>query len=118
ILHRDLKPSNIFLTPHGVKLLDFGLARWFGSAFDSLTPLTTPGMLVGTPHYLAPELISSEPVDARADLFAVGAVLYEALSGQKAFPGRNVMEVIRAVCGQEPPPLGGTTAVAQIDRVL
>ena len=81
IVHRDLKPSNVFLTPHGVKLLDFGLAR--PGSFErspssiSSTALTRAGMIVGTPGYMAPEQVTGEPLDARSDLFAAGTILFE-----------------------------------------
>ena len=77
IVHRDLKPSNVFLTPHGVKLLDFGLAR--PEPEETMSPdsdLTRPGFVMGTPRYMAPEQIMGEPVDARGDLFATGAILF------------------------------------------
>ena len=80
IVHRDLKPSNIFLTPHGVKLLDFGLALPLEPALtDSLISegnLTQAGMIVGTPRYMAPEQVRGEALDARTDLFSVGALLF------------------------------------------
>src|SRR5688572_30839418 len=83
LIHRDLKPSNIFLTPHGVKLLDFGLARPL--ALDEQEwQLTMPGTIIGSPRYLSPEQLSGETSDHRADLFAVGAVLYEMLTGHPA----------------------------------
>src|SRR5262245_4284468 len=117
VVHRDLKPSNVFLTAYGVKLLDFGLARPFAeeSGNDALTRSDT---VVGTPHYLAPEQLVSEAVDARSDLFAVGAILYELLTGRQAFGGRNVVEIFHAVMHVEPPPLGGSAAVASLDRVI
>ena len=118
VLHRDLKPSNVFLTPYGVKLLDFGLARAFAEDRSPDTQLTRTDMVVGTPHYLAPEQLASGAVDARSDLFAVGAILYELLTGRQAFGGRNLVEVFHAVMHDEPPPLGGSVAVANIDRVL
>ena len=74
IVHRDLKPSNVFLTKHGVKLLDFGLARpELDGALDEDTGLTRTGIVMGTPRYMAPEQVIGEPVDARSDLFAAGA---------------------------------------------
>src|SRR5207247_7331373 len=86
IVHRDLKPSNVFLTPHGVKLLDFGLARpsdpELARSLDSAAGLPRPGMLVGTPRYMAPEQVTGEAVDARSDVFAVGAMLFEMLAGR------------------------------------
>ncbi len=73
IVHRDLKPSNVFLTGHGVKLLDFGLARPdVEEAFNTITEVTHAGMVVGTPRYMAPEQVMGESVDARSDLFAAG----------------------------------------------
>src|SRR5687767_7688770 len=80
IIHRDLKPSNVFLTPHGVKLLDFGLARPSAAPAQSLgtaSDLTRTGMMVGTPRYMAPEQVTGDAADARTDLFAVGAILFE-----------------------------------------
>src|SRR6266545_2182655 len=94
IVHRDLKPSNVFLTPHGVKLLDFGLARptdpELARSLMSATELTQTGMLVGTPRYMAPEQVTGEDQDARTDLFATGAILFEMLAGRPAFAGANV----------------------------
>jgi Tol biopolymer transport system component len=84
IVHRDLKPGNIMLTKSGVKLLDFGLAKSIDSGNDSLT---ADGAVVGTPRYMAPEQIESRPSDARADIFALGSVLYEMRSGKQAFGG-------------------------------
>ena len=109
VVHRDLKPSNIFLTPHGAKLLDFGLARELpgdvARALATATDLTRPGLIVGTPGYMAPEQILGHPVDARADLFAAGAVLYEALTGQRAVPGgqRRPGALRHALRGASPP---------------
>jgi serine/threonine protein kinase/tetratricopeptide (TPR) repeat protein len=122
IVHRDLKPSNIFLTPFGVKLLDFGLARAAGDALpaDETLAVTMAGTIVGTPHYLAPEQLRGEPFDHRADLFAAGAVLYEMLTGHLAFgaPGRTIAQVFHAILSEQPPALGGGVAIAAIDRVV
>ena len=117
VLHRDLKPSNVFLTPHGVKLLDFGLAGSIAGTRHQ-TQLTQPEMVVGTPHYVSPEQLEGRDVDGRADLFAVGAVLYEMLSGRQAFPGRTVAQIFNAILHEEPPQLGGSEAVASLERVL
>src|SRR2546426_3811380 len=122
IVHRDLKPSNVFLTPHGVKLLDFGLARpsdpALARALDSGAELTRTGMLVGTPRYMAPEQVTGEVIDARSDLFAVGAMLFEMLAGRPAFSGRSVVEILHATLYEQPPALTGSPAVAAADRVI
>jgi serine/threonine protein kinase len=122
IVHRDLKPSNIFLTPHGVKLLDFGLARplpkELTQSLETGTELTRPGLLVGTPRYMAPEQILGHEVDARADLFSAAAILYEAVSGRPAFLGTTVVEVLSATLHEQPPALAGDAAVVGLDRLL
>jgi serine/threonine protein kinase/tetratricopeptide (TPR) repeat protein len=119
IVHRDLKPSNVFVTSHGVKLLDFGLARpEAGQTVDPGAELTRSGIVLGTPRYMAPEQITGEPVDARADLFAVGALLFEMLAGRPAFNGRTVVEIINATLSEQPPALTGSPAVAAVDRVI
>ena len=117
LIHRDLKPSNIFLTPHGVKLLDFGLARPID--FDDRDArLTMPGTLVGTPRYVAPELLLEEPVDHRADLFTAGTVVYEMITGRPAFDANTIPKVVHAVVYEHPPGLDGPPAVAAVDRVV
>jgi eukaryotic-like serine/threonine-protein kinase len=122
IVHRDLKPSNVFLTPHGVKLLDFGLARTtdpeITRSINSITNLTTAGIVMGTPRYMAPEQITAGTVDARCDLFATGAILFEMLAGRPAFSGNNVVEVLHATLHDHPPALTGSPAVAAVDRVI
>jgi eukaryotic-like serine/threonine-protein kinase len=119
IIHRDLKPSNVFLTAHGVKLLDFGLARpEIEAARQAVTAVTQTGMLVGTPRYMAPELITGDEVDARSDLFATGAILFEMLAGRPAFGGKTVAEVVHATVYEQPPALGGSPAVAAVDRAI
>jgi serine/threonine protein kinase/tetratricopeptide (TPR) repeat protein len=117
LMHRDLKPSNIFLTPHCVKLLDFGLARATGVDVAE-TRLTMPGTVLGTPQYLAPEQIAGRQVDLRVDLFAAGTVLYEMLTGRPAFTGASVPEIVHAIVYEQPPALGGSPAVAAVDRVI
>ena len=117
MLHRDLKPSNIFLTAHGVKLLDFGLARTIATSLDE-TGLTLPGVVLGTPRYMAPEQARGLPVDARTDLFAMGAVLFEMLSGRPAFDGPTAIDILHAVLHAHPPALVGSAAVAEVDRVV
>jgi serine/threonine protein kinase/tetratricopeptide (TPR) repeat protein len=119
IVHRDLKPSNVFLTKHGVKLLDFGLARpELDGALDEDTGLTRTGIVMGTPRYMAPEQVIGEPVDARSDLFAAGALLFEMLAGRPAFAGRTVAEVLHATQYEQPPALAGSSTVAAVDRVI
>jgi serine/threonine protein kinase len=120
IIHRDLKPSNVFLTPHGVKLLDFGLARPIPEALDQArtADLTQPGVLMGTPRYIAPEQVLGEPVDARSDLFAAGAILFETLAGRPAFQGNTLVAILHATVHEQPPALSGSPAVAALDRVI
>ena len=118
LIHRDLKPANLFVTPHGLKLLDFGLARSVETDPDETAGVTAPGTLAGTPQYMAPEALTGQPVDARADLFAVGAILYEMLAGRPAFAGRSVIEVAHAVIHDTPALLTGSTAVTAIDRIV
>ncbi len=115
IVHRDLKPSNVYLTPHGARLLDFGLARALPGelaralAGDS-SDRTHPDLMVGSPRYMAPEQVLGKEVDARTDVFAAGAVLYEALAGRPAFAGRTLVEVLTATLHDAPPPLEGVAA--------
>lgn len=119
-VHRDLKPSNIFLTPHGVKLLDFGLARpvsaWTNT--DTATQLTMAGAIAGTPNYMAPEQVRGEALDPRADVFALSALLFEMLSGQLAFGGDTVVDVLHAVLHEQPAALSGSAKVVAMDRVI
>ena len=120
LIHRDLKPSNLFLTPHGVKLLDFGLARPVSTSLgtDTATLLTEAGAIVGTPNYMAPEQVRGEALDARADLFAVAAMLFEMLAGRIAFGGATMIDVLHAVLHEQPPALSGGATVAALDRVI
>jgi serine/threonine protein kinase/tetratricopeptide (TPR) repeat protein len=107
LVHRDLKPSNVFLTPHGVKLLDFGLARQISrDAADTMSAITLPGTLSGTPRYMAPEQITGDAVDARADIFAAGVLLYELVTGNLPYDGRTTVEVLSAVLRTGPAPTG------------
>jgi serine/threonine protein kinase len=119
LIHRDLKPANIFLTPHGVKLLDFGLARSIDvSAPDTATLLTTPGMVIGSPGYMAPEQALGQAVDHRTDLHAVAAILYEMLAGESPFTRGNMVDTLHAVVHEQPPSLSGSTAIRATDAVI
>ena len=119
IVHRDLKPSNVFLTAHGVKLLDFGLARPdIGSSLGPATGLTKTGLVMGTPRYMAPEQVTGDTIDSRTDLFSVGAILYEMLAGKPPFGGRSVIEVLHATVHAQPAALSGSPVVAAVDRVI
>lgn len=114
IIHRDLKPSNIALTTHGAKLLDFGLAR--GPALRTepadvtqsptvSTPITAKGAIVGTLQYMSPEQLEGKPLDPRSDLWSFGAILYEMVTGIRAFQGDSQASIIGAIMAQEPSPI-------------
>ena len=118
-VHRDLKPSNVFLTPHGVKLLDFGLARpGVDASLSVATAVTRTGVVMGTPRYMAPEQVTGDAVDGRSDLFAAGAILFEMLAGRPAFNGRTIGEVLHATLSEQPPALTGPPAVTALDRII
>jgi Tol biopolymer transport system component len=111
VVHRDLKPSNIMLTKSGAKLLDFGLAKGQHAAVGVRTniatekQLTAEGTILGTFQYMAPEQLEGSEADARADIWALGAVLYEMTSGQKAFNGKSKTSLIAAIVDRDPQPL-------------
>ncbi|MCU0252392.1 MAG: serine/threonine-protein kinase, partial [Vicinamibacterales bacterium] len=116
IIHRDLKPGNVMLTKAGAKLLDFGLAKLkghaAGPAAGQLTslptrtaPLTAEGTIVGTLQYMAPEQVEGKSADARTDLWALGAILYEMLTGKRAFEGSSAASLVAAILDHEPPPV-------------
>jgi len=122
-VHRDVKPSNVFITAHGAKLLDFGLAR--PALADTLRLDSTPrddvtgaGVILGTPRYMAPEQVTGDAVDGRTDIYAVGAVLFEMLAGRPPFRGENAIDLIYAALHEQPPALQGPTAVVALDRVI
>ena len=116
IVHRDLKPENIFLTRDGrVKILDFGLAKLKsekpeGSQTDlqTISGGTLPGVVLGTMGYMAPEQVRGKAADKRSDLFSFGTILYEMLSGQRAFRGDTAADTITAILSKEPPDLSQT----------
>jgi eukaryotic-like serine/threonine-protein kinase len=110
IVHRDLKPANILVTKNGVKLLDFGLAKQQSRAQavnEGSTTLAITGehTVVGTPSYMSPEQVEGKEADARADIFAFGCILYEMVTGRRAFMGKSVSSVMAAVLATEPQPL-------------
>jgi len=114
IVHRDLKPENIMVTRSGqVKLLDFGLAKQRTPATDDRTAtldLSQPGAILGTAGYMSPEQVRAEPADARSDIFSFGCVLYEMISGRRAFRGTSAVETMHAILNAEPLEFEGEAA--------
>lgn len=112
IVHRDLKPENVFVTHDGrLKILDFGLAKLAklqaaadeDATLGSAAQETSPGMVLGTVGYMSPEQVKGEPADARSDIFALGSILYEMLSGQRAFRRDTSAETMTAILKEDPP---------------
>ena len=117
IVHRDLKPANILVNESGAKLLDFGLAQMDvprSSSDATISVAVTEGGVVGTVAYMSPEQAQGQAVDARSDVFSFGAVLYEVLSGRRAFRGDTPFATITAVVNEEPPPLQTSAALERI----
>ncbi len=133
ITHRDIKPENVMIRPDGlVKVLDFGLAKLAAPTpeaidSDALTRapeiITTPGMILGTLRYMSPEQARAQEVDARSDIFSLGAVLYEMIAGEPLFAGETTADIIAAIINKEPEPLAEFTresslSGAELDRVV
>jgi predicted Ser/Thr protein kinase len=130
IVHRDLKPANILVTSHGVKLLDFGLAKLttelmasvpgVSAAVTAANPITGAGSILGTLHYMSPEQVEARDVDERADIFSFGTVMYEMVTGQRAFPGATQAGVLAAILKDQPPSMSErqTRTPRALDRIV
>ncbi len=140
IIHRDLKPANIMLTKAGAKLMDFGLAKPkisiaskaveaftpstptmnLASLTAAVSPLTQKGSIVGTFQYMAPELLQGAEADARSDLFSFGCVLYEMITGRRAFEGKSQLSVFSSILEKDPEPISAIQSLAppMLDRVV
>ena len=128
IVHRDLKPANVMLTSSGVKILDFGLAKALGpspstaslTAIPTEMPLTEAGTVLGTVQYMAPEQLEGKEADARTDIFALGLVLYEMVTGRRAFSGATHASLIGAILRDDPSPISREQPLSPraLDRVV
>ncbi len=121
VIHRDLKPANIFLTEHGdekdfVKVLDFGLVKAVGD--NKGEDLTQTGLFMGSPKYMAPEQIRGDRVDARTDIYALGVIMYEMLTGKVPFDRPNSVNILMAHVNEEVPPMRVTLPSIQISQAL
>jgi eukaryotic-like serine/threonine-protein kinase len=128
IVHRDLKPGDVMLTKSGVKLLDFGLAKLqpagavagMSVAATMASPLTARGTILGTLHYMAPEQVEGSEADARSDIFSFGAIVYEMVTGKRAFEGKSAASVVAAVLEREPPAMSSLQPLTprSVDRIV
>src|SRR6266545_5211537 len=120
ITHRDLKPANILVTKQGIKLLDFGLAKQNSSLHEAdatlTAALTSKGQIVGTLQYMSPEQLQGKDADSRSDLFSFGCVLYEMLTGKRAFEGQSAASVIAAILERDPAPLAVAPPLERVVR--
>jgi serine/threonine protein kinase/Tol biopolymer transport system component len=128
LVHRDLKPGNVMLTKEGAKLLDFGLSKHqttpdllaLSTVSPGAAPLTAAGAVLGTFPYMAPEQLMGREADARSDIFALGAMMYEMVTGRRAFEGTTAATVIGAVLHTDPPPISSSqsSAAALLNRII